>query len=262
MKSNDFVKKIVVENHLARDHEVEMAKTQLYFAAKAAIELHGVMKHITEEEGLEGWVQAKITKASDYLQAVHNYLLYQEKTENSPPPEFDFNVAESMMKHVLEDAGGVGAGSFAIAIPNNGFANGGPGTLSRNKKKKVREMAPPAANVAAPAGGTTATAPAAGAAPAVPPKPGAPAPAPAAGQPAPAAGATPPKPGAPAPAAGAAPAPGQPAKPGAPAGTATPPNPAQVKKDTDALSAVLNNPAHPVNAELQALIKKAASVPH
>ena len=256
MKSNDFVKKIVVENHLARDHEVEMAKTQLYFAAKAAIELHGVMKHITEEEGLEGWVQAKITKASDYLQAVHNYLLYQEKVETTPPPEFDFNVAESMMKHVLEDAGGVGAGSFAIAIPNNGFANGGPGTLSRNKKKKVRETAPPAANVAAPAGGTTT------AAPAVPPKPGAPAPAPVPGQPAPAAGATPPKPGAPAPAAGAAPAPGQPAKPGAPAGTATPPNPAQVKKDTDALSAVLNNPAHPVNAELQALIKKAASVPH
>lgn len=251
MKSNDFVKKVVVENHLARDHEVEMAKTQLYFAAKAAIELHGVLKHITEEEGLEGWVQAKITKASDYLQAVHNYLLYQEKTENSPPPEFDFNVAESMMKHVLEDAGGIGAGSFAIAIPSagrsvNGFANGGPGTVSRNKKKKVREMAPPAANVSAPAGGTTTTAPApaAGAAPAVPPKPGAPAPAPAPGQPA------------------AAPVPGQPAKPGAPAGTATPPNPAQVKKDTDALSAVLNNPAHPVNAELQALIKKAASVPH
>jgi hypothetical protein len=261
MKSNDFVKKVVVENHLTRDHEVEMAKTQLYFAAKAAIELHGVMKHITEEEGLEGWVQAKITKASDYLQAVHNYLLYQEKTENTPPPDFDFNVAESMMKHVLEDAGGIGAGSFAIAIPSaggsvNGFANGGPGTVSRNKKKKVREMAPPAANVAAPAGGTTTTAPTPGAAPAVPPKPGAPVPAgttpPTPGQP--------PKPGAPAPA-GAAPAPGQPAKPGAPAGTATPPNPAQVKKDQDALAAVLNNPAHPVSAELQALIKKAAAVP-
>jgi hypothetical protein len=247
MKSNDFVKKIVIENHLARDHEVEMAKTQLYFAAKAAIELHGVLKHITEEEGLEGWVQSKITKAADYLQAVHDYLLYQEKVEN-PPPEFDFNVAESMMQHVLEDAGGVGAGSFAIAIPNrggsvNGFANGGPGTISRNKKKKVREAAPPAANVSAPAGGTTTTAPAP-AAGTTPPAPG-----------------QPPKPGAPAPA-GAAPAPGQPAKPGAPAGTATPPNPAQVKKDTDALTAVLNNPAHPVNAELQALIKKAASVPH
>ena len=204
MKSNDFIKKKIVENKLIQDHEVEMARSQLYFAAKAAIELHGVLKHITEDEGLEGWVQAKITKASDYLQAVHHYLLYQEKTEDTPPPEFDFNIAESVMQHVLENAGGVGAGSFAIAIPNrggsvNGFANGGPGTVSRAKKKKVREAAP-AANVAAPAGGTTTATPAAGAAPA---KPGTPAPTGAA----PAAGAAPAKPGTPAPT-GAAPAAG------------------------------------------------------
>jgi hypothetical protein len=183
------------------------------------------------------------------LQTVHNYLLYQEKTEDAPPPDFDFNIAESMMQNVLEDAGGVGAGSFAIAIPSrggsvNGFAKGGPGTISRAKKKKVKE-ATTTANVAAPAGTTTTTAPATGAAPAAAPKPGAPTPP---------AGTTPP--------AGAAPAPGQPPKAGAPAGTMTPPNPAQVKKDTDTLTAVLNNPAHPMTAELQALIKKAATIPH
>ena len=65
---------------------------------------------------------------------------------------------------------------------------------------------------------------------------------------------------------GQAPKPGQPAPAGtAPtgaAGTATPPvNPMQVKKDTDALTALLNNPAHPMNAQLQALIKKAGSIP-
>ena len=83
---------------------------------------------------------------------------------------------------------------------------------------------------------------------------------------------TAPKPGQPV-APGTAPAvPGQPPKPGQPApagtaptgaaGTATPPvNPMQVKKDTDALTALLNNPAHPMNAQLQALIKKAGSIP-
>ena len=83
--------------------------------------------------------------------------------------------------------------------------------------------------------------------------------------------AVPPKPGQPAPAAGAPAVPGQPPKPGQPAapgtaptgaaGTVTPPNPALVKKNTDTLTALLNNPAHPMNAELQALIKKAGSIP-
>jgi hypothetical protein len=102
------------------------------------------------------------------------------------------------------------------------------------------------------------------------PKPGAPAAPPAAGTPppkppvagqapvAPAAGTPPPKPGAP-----VAPAPaGQAPKPGAPAaGTVTPPNPQQVKQQTDTLTKLLNNPAHPMNAELQALVKKAGSIP-
>lgn len=58
--------------------------------------------------------------------------------------------------------------------------------------------------------------------------------------------------------AGQAPKPGQPA--GA-AGTVTPPNPQQVKQQTDAVTKMLNNPAHPMNAQLQALIKKAGSMP-
>lgn len=41
----------------------------------------------------------------------------------------------------------------------------------------------------------------------------------------------------------------------------TPPNPQQVKKDTETLGALLNNPMNPLNKELQALIKKAAALP-
>lgn len=56
----------------------------------------------------------------------------------------------------------------------------------------------------------------------------------------------------------------QPVKPatGAPGtGTATPPNPQQTKQATDTVTKILNNPADPFNAQLQALIKKAGMTP-
>ena len=53
------------------DHEASMAKGQLYNACKNAMEL---FKMIEDGENLEGWVAAKITKASDYLNSVHDYL--------------------------------------------------------------------------------------------------------------------------------------------------------------------------------------------
>jgi len=243
MKSQDFAIQPVVENHHEPDHEVNMAKRQLYFAAKAAIELHKVLADISEQQGLEGWVQSKITKAYDYLTAVHDHLVYQETV--AEPPGFTFESADEMFHNILEmSAGGTGAGGVALG----GASMRAPKMPNPFKRKKIKEQMP-AANVAAPAGTTTT------AAPAVPPKPGTPAPA------AGAAPAVPPKPGQPAPAAGAAPVPGQPPKPGAPAGTMTPPNPAQVKKDQDTLASVLNNPASPLNAQLQALIKQAASLP-
>ena len=50
-----------------QDHEVQMAKSDLYKSAKYSIKLHELLKNVSEEKGLEGWVAAKITKASDYL---------------------------------------------------------------------------------------------------------------------------------------------------------------------------------------------------
>lgn len=67
------------------DHEVQMARAQLYNIAKNAIELHDLLKNITESEGLEGWVQSKITKAEDYIGTVHDHLSYQEKFEGNKP---------------------------------------------------------------------------------------------------------------------------------------------------------------------------------
>ena len=58
------------------DHgDGHMAKSQLYRAAEYATELEQM---IEDGEELDAWVQAKITKASDYLSSVKHYLEYKK----------------------------------------------------------------------------------------------------------------------------------------------------------------------------------------
>ena len=59
------------------DHEVQMARADLYNIADKALKLHKILKNISEQEGLQGWQQAKITKAADYLDAVFSSLNYE-----------------------------------------------------------------------------------------------------------------------------------------------------------------------------------------
>ena len=69
-----------------RDHEVQMARSDLYKIAKYAIKLHEMLKTVSEAEGIEGWQQAKITKAADYISSVYHALDYDMKFEQ-PMPE-------------------------------------------------------------------------------------------------------------------------------------------------------------------------------
>ena len=62
-----------------QDHEVQMARADLYKIAKYAIQLHDMLKGVSEAEGIEGWQQAKITKAADYLGSVYHNLEYDQK---------------------------------------------------------------------------------------------------------------------------------------------------------------------------------------
>jgi hypothetical protein len=39
-----------------------------------------MLKSVSEAEGLEGWVQSKITKAADYLGSVYHHLDYEQAT--------------------------------------------------------------------------------------------------------------------------------------------------------------------------------------
>jgi len=65
--------------HLAeQDHEVQMARAELYKIAKYSIKLHNILKNVSESEGIEGWQQAKITKAADYISSVYHALEYEQ----------------------------------------------------------------------------------------------------------------------------------------------------------------------------------------
>jgi hypothetical protein len=72
------------------DHEVQMARAELYRTAKLAIMLHDMLKNVGENQGLEGWVQRKLTRAADYIESVFDYLDYEmrypsEMTEAEMP---------------------------------------------------------------------------------------------------------------------------------------------------------------------------------
>lgn len=57
-----------------KDHEVQMARSDCYKSAKYAVAIHKMLKDVSEMEGIDGWVAAKITKAADYLGSVKHYM--------------------------------------------------------------------------------------------------------------------------------------------------------------------------------------------
>jgi hypothetical protein len=64
-------------NEEPRDNEVHMARADLYRTAKLAIMLHEMLKNVGEGQGLDGWVQRKLTRAADYIESVFDYLDYE-----------------------------------------------------------------------------------------------------------------------------------------------------------------------------------------
>ena len=84
------------------DHEAKMARAQLYKTAKYSAKLFDM---IDEGEELEGWVQAKLTKASDYISAVYHYLEYEKmakESQNLAPQEFNEGVQAKLKDELLE----------------------------------------------------------------------------------------------------------------------------------------------------------------
>jgi ribosome assembly protein YihI (activator of Der GTPase) len=65
-----------------QDHEVQMARSELYKLSKYAIKLHDLLKTVSEKEGLQAWQQSYITKAADYIDAVYHDLEYEKSIES------------------------------------------------------------------------------------------------------------------------------------------------------------------------------------
>lgn len=74
------------------DDDGFMAKRQLYDLAKYSVELH---RMIQDTDNLEPWIQAKITKAADYIDTVKHYMEYnqlrdaEDTADVMGPPEMD-----------------------------------------------------------------------------------------------------------------------------------------------------------------------------
>jgi len=107
MKTTDFINESFVEDAAAahQDHEVQMARSDCYNAAKYAIELHKLLKNISEQQGLDGWVSEKITLANDYLRTVTEYLRYEQQSgSSSDMPDFDVRSATQTLDSVLGES--------------------------------------------------------------------------------------------------------------------------------------------------------------
>lgn len=85
---NQFSKKQIQEGlaELAakaeQDHEIQMARSELYKLSKYSIKLHDLLKTVSEAEGLQAWQQSYITKAADYIDAVYHDLSYEKSMDS------------------------------------------------------------------------------------------------------------------------------------------------------------------------------------
>ena len=87
------------------DDEGAMVKADLFKLAKYSVKL---FKKIEDEDQFESWVQAKITKAADYISSVYHYLEYEmkfseygDKIENS---DMYSESEKKQMKNALMEA--------------------------------------------------------------------------------------------------------------------------------------------------------------
>lgn len=80
------------------DREGAMAKADLYKLANYSLKL---FKMIESDTQLEGWVQAKITKAADYIASVYHYMEYEMKFSEYGAAIDDSDVYSESQKRAL-----------------------------------------------------------------------------------------------------------------------------------------------------------------
>jgi len=107
------------------DYEGGMAKSQMLKMKKYVDALSNM---IEDESQLESWVQAKLTKASDYMSAVYHYLDYQKSRMNELNEDEGQNIADFLNANYKEIASKLGnPGSNFEIIGDNKVATAGDG---------------------------------------------------------------------------------------------------------------------------------------
>ena len=119
MKYNKTFREALEQVREEPDHEISMARGELQAIADKALALNSALEGKSDDGNpLEAWVQSKITNAKDYINSVHDYLMYnpdmakeqveQDKPfqpkEKDPKNEIDSLKAQiSMLKTKLEN---------------------------------------------------------------------------------------------------------------------------------------------------------------
>ena len=123
------------------DHEVQMARQQCYNAAKDAIRIHELLKERNEIEGLEGWIQSKITQAHEMLSAAADALEYEqiEKSQDDvvAVPDVDPMAFEEKAESLYNEALDETTSSSGIAVGGSNVLPIGDPPLKRKKSKKT-----------------------------------------------------------------------------------------------------------------------------
>jgi hypothetical protein len=145
MKSSHFVneRSDMSEKALQMDldHEVQMARQQCYNAAKDAIRIHELLKDRSEIEGLDGWIQSKITQAHELLSAAADALEYNEiekvQDEVVAIPDVDPMSFEEKALQLYKEALDETTSSSGIAVGGSNVLPIGEPPLKRKKSKKT-----------------------------------------------------------------------------------------------------------------------------
>lgn len=82
------------------DNEGAMAKADLFKLAQYSYKL---FKKIEDNDQLESWVQAKITKAADYIASVYHYLEYEMKFSEYGHQLDNSDVLSESQKRIMKD---------------------------------------------------------------------------------------------------------------------------------------------------------------
>ena len=104
------------------DEDGFMARSQLYFLARDAITLHGIIK---DQEDLEPWVQSKIAQSSKDIDAVRRYTEYNAMEQDVEPqmsPDMGDENLPAVMPQGPEDMLAAGAYESAESVSASEYA--------------------------------------------------------------------------------------------------------------------------------------------